>query len=89
MLIVIIATPTENCSYRTGSNDRSSLVPSPHKLDQRVIDVLRMRGTQEMLAVLDSHELGGGGVDEEFNLLLRVGDGIDRVVGTLDARGLN
>lgn len=39
-----------------------------------------------MLAVLDSHELGGWRVDEELNLLLRVGDGIDRVVGTLDEK---
>lgn len=39
-----------------------------------------------MLAVLDSHKLGGWGVDEELDLLLRVGDGVDCVVGTLDER---
>lgn len=88
-MLIAIVTPTAKCSHRTGSNDRSSLVPSPHKLDQRIIDILRMRGAQEMLAVLDSHELGGWRVDEELNLLLRVGDGIDCVVGTLGERGLN
>lgn len=61
-------------------------MPFPHKLNQRVIDLLGVRGTQKVLAVLDSHEIGGWRVDEELDLLLRVGDGIDCVIGTLDER---
>lgn len=61
-------------------------MPFPHKLDQRVIDLLGVRGTQEVLAVLDSQEIRGWRIDEELDLLLRVGDGIDCVIGSLDEK---
>ena len=61
-------------------------MPFPHEFNQRIIDLLRMRGTQKVLAILDGHEFRGRRIGKELNLLLCVGDGIGCVIRTLDAK---
>lgn len=61
-------------------------MPLPHKLDQRVINLFRMRGTQKVLAALDGHEFRGWRVGKELNLLFCVGDGVGCVIRSLNAK---
>ena len=50
------------------------LMPLLHKIDKCIVNFLRVRGTQEMLSILDSDKLSIRRIDEKLNLLLRVGD---------------
>lgn len=54
-----------------------------HKRNQGLVDLLRVRGAEEVRAPFDRDELRVGRVDELLNLLLRVGHGVDNVVGAL------
>ena len=58
-------------------------MPFLDKLDQRGVDVLRMRSTQKVLPILDGNELRIRGVGEEFDFLLCIGNGIHRIFCTL------
>lgn len=54
-----------------------------NEINQVLIDLLRMREAQEVLAVLDCLEACVGRVDEELDLLFCVGDGVDDVARAL------
>lgn len=58
-------------------------MPLLDKLDQRGVDVLRMRSTQKVLPTLDGNELRIRGVGEELDFLLCIGNGIHRIFCTL------
>ena len=54
-----------------------------HKPNQRIINIRRMRRAQEVLPVLDRHQLGVGRIDKHLDLLLRVRHRINGIPGAL------
>lgn len=50
-----------------------------HEFDNLSTHFLGVRGAEEVNAALDRHELCISGVDEEWDLALGVGDGVDDV----------
>lgn len=58
-------------------------IPLPHKLEQRTIDLIGVTGAKEMRTTIYDGEIGVWGVLEQLNLLLRIGDGVDDVGGSL------
>ena len=58
-------------------------MPLLDKLDQCVIDIVRMRSIEEVLPILDGKDLRIRTIGEEFDFLLRIGNGIHRILCTL------
>ena len=54
------------------------------KSNQSVINLLRVRGAEEMLAVLHHDKLGVGGVGKHLNLLLCVRDTVNGVARSVE-----
>lgn len=67
---------------------RLSLVVLLDKLQNKRVDILGVRRTQEVLSILNSLQLRIGAVDEHLDLLLGVGDRVDCVTGTVDPQNL-
>lgn len=60
-----------------------TLVVLSNEINQILIDLFRMREAEEVLPVLYRFEACIGRVDEELDLLFRVGDGVDDVTRAL------
>ena len=64
-------------------------MPFADKLKEGVIDFLRMRGTEEVLPIFDNDKLRVWRINEEFDFLFGVGDGVDSVITTLDRKDVS
>lgn len=67
---------------------RLCLVVLLDKLQNKRVDILGVRRTQEVLPTLNNPQLRIGAVDEHLDLLLGVGDRVDCVIGTVDPQNL-
>src|SRR3954454_16110063 len=61
----------------------ASLLPAVDELGRRRVDVIGVRGAQEVPAALDDAKLRAGAVHEERHLLFGIDDGVDRVFGAV------